>query len=155
MRRSRGGRLVPLAAHELLGLAHREFALEHDAQRGALQLGDGDRRQRAPVALADAALDDGLACLRGEVEQAQGVADGDPALADLAGDRLVGQTESIDQLAVGEAVSIGLRSSRWRFSMSASSSESVPASVSRMTAGITSSPARRAARRRRSPAISS
>ncbi len=67
-----------------------------------LELGNGERGQRSAVTLADAAVDDRLSRLGRQIEQPQRVADGDPALADLAGDRLVRQSEPIDELAVGE-----------------------------------------------------
>src|SRR5574338_870507 len=41
--------LLALAADQLLRLAHREAAPEHDGQHRALELGNGDRRQPATV----------------------------------------------------------------------------------------------------------
>ena len=54
------------------------------------------------MALADPPVSDRLAGLRREIEQPQGVADRNPALADLACDRLVSEAEPIDQLAIRE-----------------------------------------------------
>src|SRR5690606_1944031 len=50
----------------------------------------------------DSSVDDRLARLRRELEQAERVAHRDAALAHLVSDRFVGQAESIDELPVGE-----------------------------------------------------
>ncbi len=98
--RRRGGGAA-LAAHELLGLADGELPFEHDLQDGALQLGDGQGGKGTAVALADAAIHDGLARLGSQLQQAERIRDRDPALPDLARDGLVREPEAVDQLAVG------------------------------------------------------
>ena len=151
---SAAGRRLAQAPGELLGLADRQTADRRSRRPG----GAAGRRRQADqgpgVAFADATVGDGGLDARVELEQAQRVGDRGPGSADLAGDLILGQPELLAaSWRKALASSIGLRSSRWTFSTSASSSCSRSASW-RTIAGIRSRPASRAAWTRRSPATS-
>ena len=141
---------------EALGGADGEVLLAHALGGDELLAGGVEAEQRLGVADAEVAGADPRADLFRQREQAHGVGDGDPPLPDLLRDLLL--RELVQFLpwrrAYPSASSIGLRSARWRFSMSASSSTS-RLLASRTMTGSVSSPASPEARQRRSPAMSS
>ena len=69
-------------------------------EHGALKLRDGDRRQRAAVALADRSTDDGRPRFRSKIQEPERVGDRDAALPHALGDLLVGKSKAVDQLPI-------------------------------------------------------
>ena len=88
----------------------------------------------------------------GQAQQPQGVATADRDLPTPLGRLLLGETVLVHQSVVALRLLHGVQISRWRFSIIASSM-AVRSSASMTTAGISVSPASRAARHRRSPAM--
>ena len=115
--------------------------------RGVVQPG-----QRAGVALADRACCSAIWTLC-RVEQAQRIGDRRPRATDSLADLLVGEPELVDQLAEGACFleRVQIRSLQV---LDERPGELRASSALRTSAGIRSSPAISAARRRRSPAIS-
>ena len=146
--------LLALAAHELLGLAHRQLSLSTTPRTARWSSGMviAARARPWPSLMRPSMIAWRVSGARSSRRRAL-----------LTATRLLPTWRATASWVrpkrsmssrYASAVSIGLRSARWRFSISASSSESVPSEASRTTAGIVSSPAMRAARSRRSPAIS-
>ena len=76
------------------------MALQDHLEHGALKLRDGDRRQRAAVALADRSTDDGRPRFRSKIQEPERVGDRDAALPHALGDLLVGKSKAVDQLPI-------------------------------------------------------
>ena len=92
---------------------------------------------------------------RRQLEEAQRVGHRDPALAHPGRRLLVGEVELLDQLLVGRRLLHGVQVGAVEVLDDGLLEGRAPRPALRMMAGMASSPARRAARQRRSPAISS
>ena len=146
----RPGSWLAQAPGELLGLAHRQAVL--DDRRDQVQLLDGRQADEGPgVAFAEAAIGDRRLDAALEVEQAERVGDRGPGAADLAGNVVLGQAELLGKLAEG----VGLLDRVEVFALDILDEGQLELLTVRQLAHDgrdRSSPARRAAWTRRSPA---
>ena len=155
--RSLSGRLVLAGPgpDRLLDLADRQLVLHRPPGQRLLEGAVGRAEQRPGVAGGQLAVGDQPLDRRGQLEQAQGVGDRRPALADPAGHLVVGEAEVLDELLVGRRLLERVEVVAVEVLDQGLLERAVVARRPCTTAGIVCRPARLAARQRRSPAISS